>query len=133
MPNARRPEGLRRRDILKGCAAAGIGALTGGAGYGFMYERHHVEITRATLEVSGWSDGLAGLRVGFLTDLHRSRTVSHGLITHAVQLLMAERPDLIVLGGDYVTWGDREFVQAAAEALAGLAAPVGCVRHPGQP
>ena len=125
MPNARRPAGLRRRDILKGCAAAGIGALTGGAGYGFMYERHHVEITRATLEVSGWSDGLAGLRVGFLTDLHRSRTVSHGLITHAVQLLMAERPDLIVLGGDYVTWGDREFVQAAAEALAGLAAPWG--------
>ena len=125
MPNARRPAGLRRRDILKGCAAAGIGALTGGASYGFMYERHHVGITRATLEVSGWSDGLAGLRVGFLTDLHRSRTVSHGLITHAVQLLMAERPDLIVLGGDYVTWGDREFVQAAAEALAGLAAPWG--------
>ncbi len=34
---------------------------------------------------------------------------------------MAERPDLIVLGGDYVTWGDRDFVQPAAEALAGLA------------
>jgi predicted MPP superfamily phosphohydrolase len=125
MANARRPSGLRRRDLLKGCAAAGIGALTGGAGYGFMYERHHVELTRATLEVSGWSDGLSGLRVGFITDLHRSRSVSHGLVTKAVELLMAERPDLIVLGGDYVTWGERDFVQPAAEALAGLTAPWG--------
>jgi uncharacterized protein len=125
MANARRPSGLRRRDLLKGCAAAGIGALTGGASYGFMYARHHVELTRATLEVSGWSDGLSGLRVGFITDLHRSRSVSHGLVTRAVELLMAERPDLIVLGGDYVTWGERDFVQPAAEALAGLTAPWG--------
>ena len=80
---------------------------------------------RATLEVSGWSEGLAGLRVGFITDIHRSRTVSHALVARAVQLLMAERPDLIVLGGDYVTWGNRDFVQPAADALAGLSAPSG--------
>jgi predicted MPP superfamily phosphohydrolase len=42
-----------------------------------------------------------------------------------VQALMAERPDLIVLGGDYVTWGDRRFVGAAADALGGLSAPHG--------
>jgi predicted MPP superfamily phosphohydrolase len=125
MPNARRPSGLRRRDLLKGCAAAGIGALTGGASYGFMYERHHVAITRATMEVSGWSEGLSGLRVGFITDVHRSQTVSHALVARAVELLMAERPDLIVLGGDYVTWGNRDFVQPAADALAGLSAPWG--------
>jgi predicted MPP superfamily phosphohydrolase len=125
MPNARRPSGLRRRDLLKGCAAVGIGAMTGGASYGFLYERHHIELTRATLEVSGWSEGLAGLRVGFITDIHRSRTVSHALVARAVQLLMVERPDLIVLGGDYVTWGNRDFVQPAADALAGLSAPSG--------
>jgi predicted MPP superfamily phosphohydrolase len=120
-----RPTGLRRRELLKALAAAGVGALTGAGGYGFMYERHHVELTRATLAVSGWADGLSGLRIGLLTDFHRSRTVSHELIAHAVQLLMAERPDLIVLGGDYVTWGDREFVQPAADALAALTAPEG--------
>ena len=76
MAPARRPTGLRRRDLLKGFAAAGIGALTGAGAYGFMYERHHVEVTRATLPVSGWTDGLVGLRIGFLTDLHRSETVS---------------------------------------------------------
>jgi len=40
-------------------------------------------------------------------------------------MVMAENPELIVLGGDYVTWGDRRFVIPAAEALAPLAAPNG--------
>ena len=43
----------------------------------------------------------------------------------AAARLMAEHPDLIVLGGDYVTWGDRQYVQQSAEGLAGLSAPHG--------
>jgi predicted MPP superfamily phosphohydrolase len=70
-------------------------------------------------------EALSGLRVGFLTDLHRSSTVSHELVERAARLLVSERPDLIVLGGDYVTWGDRNFVEPAAEALAPLNAPHG--------
>src|SRR5918999_775007 len=46
-------------------------------------------------------------------------------VTSAVQLLMTERPDLIVLGGDYVTWGERAYVQPVAELLAPLSAPYG--------
>jgi predicted MPP superfamily phosphohydrolase len=38
---------------------------------------------------------------------------------------MRSRPDLIVLGGDYVTWGDRLYVRPAAESLSGLSAPHG--------
>ena len=117
--------GVRRRDVLKGFAAAGIGALTGAGAYGFMYERFRVDVTRATLHVSGWAAGLAGLRIGLITDLHRSEAVPRELIARAVRLLMAERPDLIVLGGDYVSFGNREFVDPAADALAGLSAPSG--------
>ena len=40
-------------------------------------------------------------------------------------LLMAERPDLIVLGGDYVNWQDRVLVGSCAEALETLHAPHG--------
>ena len=42
-------------------------------------------------------------------------------------MLMAERPDLIVLGGDYVTWNDARFIGPAADALAPLAAPLGVI------
>ena len=114
-----------RRDVLKTAAAAGIGLITGAAAHGFLYERHQIEVTRETLRVSGLPDGHAGLRIGFLSDIHRSQTVPHAMIDTAVRLLMAERPDLIVLGGDYVTWGDRRYVAASAEALAPLAAPHG--------
>jgi len=122
---ARRSSGLERRDFLKGCAAVGIGALAGAGAHGYLYERFHVEVTRATLPASGWADSLAGLRIGFLTDLHRSQTVSREMSAHAVDLLMQERPDLIVLGGDYVTLADADYVKPAAEVLSGLAAPAG--------
>ena len=114
-----------RRAALKGLLTTGVGALTGAGAYGFLYERHRVELVRASLPVSGLPPALAGLRVGLVTDLHHSETVPREDIERAVRLMMSVAPDLIVLGGDYVTWGDRRYVTPAAEALAGLSAPHG--------
>jgi predicted MPP superfamily phosphohydrolase len=75
--------------------------------------------------VAGLASGLNGLRVGLITDVHRSRWVSADDVARAVSALMAEHPDLIVLGGDYVTWGDRQFVGPSAEVLGSLSAPHG--------
>ena len=105
--------------------ATGVGAVTGTGSYGYLYGRRALELTRATLPVAGLPPGLAGLRVGLMTDIHRSRWVSAGDVSEAVRVLMAEAPDLIVLGGDYVTWGDRQYVGASAEALGALHAPHG--------
>jgi len=75
--------------------------------------------------MDGLPRALAGLRIGLITDTHRSRWVSHEDIAHAVDALGAERPDIIVLGGDYVTYGDRQYVGPSADALAPLTAPHG--------
>jgi len=120
--------GVSRRDLLKGLAASAVGAAVGAADHGYVYERTHFGVIRETLLVSGLSPALAGLRVGFLTDLHRSDTVTHEMAATAVQMVMAEQPDIIMLGGDYVTMGggrNRRFVEPAAEALAPLSAPHG--------
>jgi predicted MPP superfamily phosphohydrolase len=122
---ASRRGGFSRRDALKGVAVVGIGAVTGAGAHGYMYARRNIEITRNVLGVSGLPQALAGLRIGFLSDLHRSSTVPHDLLEAAVRLVLAENPDLILLGGDYVTWGDRRFVEPAAEVLAPLTAPHG--------
>ena len=116
---------LTRRDVLRAAGAVGLGAMTGVAAHGFLYERHHISVTREDLGVPGWPESLSGLRVGFISDLHRSGTVPHEMVARAVAALMAHNPDLIVLGGDYVTNRDRRFVQPAADALAPLSAPFG--------
>jgi predicted MPP superfamily phosphohydrolase len=124
--------GFTRRDVLKGLAAVSVGTATGAAAHGYLYGRHNIELTRTVLRVASLPDTLAGLRIGFMSDLHRSATVPHELIESATGLLMGEQPDLIVLGGDYVTWGgdhraagDRHFVEPAADAVRGLSAPHG--------
>jgi predicted MPP superfamily phosphohydrolase len=116
---------ITRRGVLKGALATGAGALAGAGVYGYAYERHELEVTRATLPVAALPPALAGLRIGLLTDLHRSLFVSHDDVSRAVTTVMNEKPDLIVLGGDYVTWGDRAYVRPVAEALDPLSAPHG--------
>jgi predicted MPP superfamily phosphohydrolase len=114
-----------RRAVLKAFLVSGVGVVSGAGAYGYVYERHDLQVTRASVPVVGLSPALEGLRIGLITDVHRSLFVSADDVNHAVSAVMAERPDLIVLGGDYVTWGDRQYVGRAAEALRPLSAPLG--------
>jgi hypothetical protein len=113
---------ISRRAAVKGMLATTIGALTGAGAYGVAYERHRIGVTQATLPVWRLPAAFDGIRIGFLTDIHHSMLVPREDVIHAVQLVNAASPDLIVLGGDYVTFGDRAFVGPVAELLAPLRA-----------
>ncbi len=117
---------LTRRDALRAIAATGVGLAAGPIAYGVAYERHRLALVQADLPVSGLPPAHDGLRIGLITDIHHSATVSADDVNRAVQLLASARPDLIVLGGDYVTYGNRAYVEPVAELLAPLAhAPQG--------
>jgi uncharacterized protein len=116
---------ISRRAVLKACVATGAAAVAGAASYGFFDERHALGMTQADVPVSRLPAALVGLRIGLITDVHRSRWVSDADVDLGVRMLMAARPDLVVLGGDYVTWGNRRFVAPSAEALGPLSAPHG--------
>jgi len=116
---------VSRRAAINTLVAGGIGTVIGGAAYGVAYSRHQIQILRASVPVAGLSPALDGLRVGLITDLHHSEMVPARDVARAAALMMGERPDLIVLGGDYVTWGDRDYVVPCSEALGGLMAPYG--------
>jgi predicted MPP superfamily phosphohydrolase len=115
---------LTRRAFLRTGVAAGA-AVAGAGVYGFAFERNRVTVTRATAAIARPHAGLDGLRIGILTDLHHSALVSEQHVLDAARTLMAERPDLIVLLGDFVTWGDRRYADGCAEALSRLSAPLG--------
>jgi hypothetical protein len=116
---------ISRRAALGGLIAGGVGLVTGAGAYGYAYARHHLELVRASLPVSGLPPALAGLRIGLITDLHHSELVPREDVEAAANLIMAERPDLIVLGGDYVTLANRRFIAPCVEALGNLHAPEG--------
>jgi predicted MPP superfamily phosphohydrolase len=123
----RRPggEGLSRRGVLRALAAAGVGLIAGGGAHGYLYERHRVSVTRTALPVSGLPAALDGLRIALLTDFHLTGDASAKDIQRAIALARAEMPDLIVLGGDYVTQLDRRFMAPCAQLLETLSAPFG--------
>jgi predicted MPP superfamily phosphohydrolase len=116
---------LSRRAAIKGVLVTTIGAATGAGSYGYAFERHRIGVTEASLPVSGLAPALDGLRIGLITDIHHSGMVPAEDVSRAVDLTLAQKPDLIVLGGDFVTFGDRAFVGPVAELLAPLRAPHG--------
>ncbi|RPJ83251.1 MAG: metallophosphoesterase, partial [Acidobacteria bacterium] len=116
---------MTRRQALKAIATGGAGIAVGGAGYGALYERRSIRLVEAQVPVRALPRALSGLRVGLITDVHHSRFFSREDVDRAVALLMASRPDLIALGGDYITWTDRGFADSSGEALPALPAPGG--------
>ncbi len=117
---------LTRRAALKGVLAGAVGAVAGTAAYGVGYERHHLGVTEASLPVAGLPPALQGIRIALLTDIHHSALVGADDVRAAVDLTLSLKPDLIVLGGDYVTFSDRSrYVGPVAELLAPLSAPHG--------
>ena len=117
---------LSRQSALQGLLATGVGLVTGRVGYGVAVERHRVQLFERPLSVVGLPPALDGLRVGLLTDVHLSAMVPASDVTQAVDLLAAARPDVIALGGDYVTDMDVSRAAAVAELLAPLAStPLG--------
>lgn len=119
MPDISRRAALR----LIGAVAAGVG--TGVLAQGYFWERHALRVERVDLPVWGLPPPLDGLRVGLLTDLHLSEMVPERDVERAVAMLSAERPDLVVLGGDYVSFANRRYMGPVAALLARLRAPHG--------
>ena len=116
---------ISRRTAIKTVIATTVGTATAGITYGAAFERHRIGMTSTTLPVAGLPQALDGLRISLITDIHHSRIVPASDVVHAIELAMSARPDLIVLGGDYVTFGDRAFVGPVAELLGALQAPHG--------
>ena len=118
--------GVTRRDFIRSATAISVGALAGVGAYGVAYERHQIERITRDLSVRGLPPALDGLRIGMITDVHHSSVVPAEDISRAVALLKDASPDIIVLGGDYISFFDRAYVSPVAELLAPLAsAPEG--------
>lgn len=116
----RSPPALSRRAVLRLATGVAAGLVVGELAYGGLYERLHLDVTRCDVPTPALPRALDGLRIGLITDTHHSAFTSLGFIAQAVDRLVAETPDLVVLGGDYVTQRNRRYIGDAATPFARL-------------
>ena len=119
----RRPGAVIARSVAA-AAAAGLAAWAG------WIEPRRLVVRRTALALPRWPAALAGVRVGVMTDFHGG--VPHAgedVFARWVAAMNAERPDLILLGGDFadahVLFGGRLSPRRMTAHLAGLRAPLG--------
>lgn len=79
--------------------------LVGGVTYPTMIEPWRLRISRFRVPLPGLSRGFDGFRIVHLTDLHSSRHVSADYLRRCIDTVNALAPDLVVLTGDYLTFG----------------------------
>jgi predicted MPP superfamily phosphohydrolase len=115
---------LDRRRLLRRLLIAGGLSLGGAAWLSLFGERHHPLIRQVTVPIPDLPADLEGLRIGQLSDLHRSAWVEEDFIRASASRLMDLKPDLIALTGDFISHSAK-FGASAAAALAHLSAPLG--------
>jgi uncharacterized protein len=115
---------VSRRVVLRSLAGAGL-VVAGVGAYGFGIGRRRFEITHTAIRLPTLPPALAGLRVGLISDIHCGKFMPAEHIAEASGLLVGERPDLILIAGDHVTWKDPDSLPACAEGLSPLTAPLG--------
>lgn len=71
--------------------------------------------------------GLSGMRIGFVSDLHRSRLVSREDVEAVAAALNQEEVDLLAVGGDLISAPDTppELMDEVLEILGTVRAPLG--------
>jgi uncharacterized protein len=96
--------------------------LIGGVvGWGFLVEPNRLVVRQETLELQRWPNGLSGLKIAVLSDLHiGSPFIDDPKVRLIVQRTNELQPDLIIILGDYVAGNGRGSHRVEPETFAPL-------------
>jgi hypothetical protein len=124
---------------------AALTGFAGGVAYSLV-EPHRLQVRRFDVALPNLPPEVEGLRIAQLSDLHCSAITGAELVRRAVELCNAEKPDVVVMTGDYVSrhnsyshvtlarlWARDIMVYAdkMAQAIGALQAPEGVFAVPG--
>jgi uncharacterized protein len=96
---------LTRRDFLKLLKAAVIDLTLlaiGGSGYGLLVAPGQVKIESVRLKLGRLSPSFHGIRIVQLSDIHMGGWMDAERFQRIVNIVMAQRPDLVFLTGDFL-------------------------------
>jgi len=90
---------ITRRSFIRLCIL-GLVSFVGAKGF---FNTRKLELVKLKVGLKRLPHAFDGLKVGQITDIHAGPLVPSELIKEGVDILMANRPDLIVLTGDFVS------------------------------
>ena len=98
--------------------------------YGFFIEPNRLVLRQETIQIDNWPKELTGLRIALIGDIHTGGPfINEQKLRKIVDLTTQQKPDLIVLLGDYMSpnsWhSHRVEPEITAAVLKDLRAPLG--------
>ena len=104
---------MNRRAFLRRAGGATLAAGLSGAiaGYAMAFEPNNLVLERKQVGLPNLPNAFDGFRIVLLTDLHLHPFTTTSLIRRAVEISNSLKPDLVLLGGDFVCG----FAEAALE------------------
>ena len=113
-----------RRIFLERTAKVATGAPFVAGAYGLLYGRLNLEIAPQPIRLPRLPRAFEGFRIAQLSDIHIGPFMPVDEIRKYVAIANAQKPDMIVLTGDFVTF-DPATQGPVVDALRGLHAPYG--------
>jgi uncharacterized protein len=105
-----------RRDFLRWMGAGGMAAV-GTVGWGQLGSEH-LKIERHELRLPRWDAGR--FKVAFLSDGHVNDPLATARMQEAIRLAVAEKPDVILYGGDFLNSASPDVLAQIGPAFDGL-------------
>lgn len=121
---------LLKRILFAFAAILLIGSLL--LAYAYLIEPNRLIIHEETLKIPNWSENLNGFKIVAISDIHGgSNYITEEKIRKIVETANTQKPDLIVLLGDYVSQTHRQHsvlkmpIETIADNLQGFQAKFG--------
>lgn len=115
---------ITRRKFLKLAACSVFAIGVGFAVDAAMVEPHSIEVTSFPVFQQSARQVGKQLTIAFMSDFHRSLATPGKIIHQASRLCQLQKPDIILLGGDFIS-GDANLAGECADELGDLKAPAG--------
>ena len=118
------PASPTRRRFLEQTAVAVCATPFVAAGYGLLYGRLDLEVTRQRIRLAHLPQAFEGFRIVQLSDIHISPFLTGDQLRRCVTIANGLKADLVALTGDFLT-DDPGAQGEVVHVLAGLRAPYG--------
>jgi predicted MPP superfamily phosphohydrolase len=115
-PDETAPKKFTRRRFLRWVLTRSALVVPVG-GYAYAFEPNSIRVAEVTAKIAGLPKKADGLRIGHISDTHCDSDRAVRRAADAARLLMEQRPDVVFLTGDYISYKPRQRMGPAADAL----------------